>query len=234
MNKIIAITIYILFTGIHLFAQKKTTVYLGAYDVFAYDDRGIFIPNPQKIDYYTNKYQKSMGPVIENAFKEEEDIQFKYISPDSWSASEKNEINDLKDHIFDKYKAARMRSSTFKKIVPKIDQSRIEALNTLADKLNTDVVTFIYINFNVKEKPNKKTGKYDETPRGYIIYLGLIVDANSGKIISDYENYFPKSFASTDKPAFVSLDEKDVQKFTDKFIRKFANDYERTLKKSKN
>ena len=213
------------------FGQSKPVVYVADYDVLVkeYNRWGI---KGKEIPFYSHDYRKRFQPILEKAFKEEDDVTFKFINKDKLTPEEKQDLIQVNEYIFKQYEEMNLnRVKYFKKDKqPKPDARYIELLNSLADKLNSDVLSFIYINGIVREKPDKQ-GNYDENAKGYLIYLGLVVDANNGRIMADYTNYYPKEPGINADPVFRVLKENNVQDYTEKFIHSFSNDYERAVKR---
>lgn len=242
MKKLLPFFLFAVFIMTSGFAQvKKSKAYVMSWDIAMYQDNtggfmnfGDFWKTPE-IEYYSKEYKKRIGPALEKAFKEEDEIDFKLAPLKTYTPDEMQQLIKVKDFVRDEYWKTYIPSGKYrnKKYDKTPNSEYIEALNYFADKMNSDILTFIFLDGYVKEKPDKK-GRYDENAKGYINYTGVIINANNGKVIEDFQETYPRSTAGSvinnSVPRTV-LTEKEIDKISRKFIKKLARDYQKAIAK---
>lgn len=241
MKKLLPLFLLILFVLQSATAQKKPKAYMMSWDITIFQDNtdGFmsfkdFWKTPE-IEHYSKDYKKRITPLLEAAFKSEDDIDFKLAPLKTYTPEEMQMLLKLKEFVrveyFNTYiPSGKYRNKKFNKTAP---SEYIEVLNYFADKMNSDILTFLYLDGFVKEKPNKK-GKYDENAKGYINYAGVIINANNGKVVEDFYETYPKNSAGSvmgDTTPRSVLTDDEVERISRKFIKKLGRDYEKAIAK---
>lgn len=237
MNKVCAILILIFCLTSYTHAQNKQKAYVMSWDIDMYTEKpgpGFnFFFNLDENKHYTKAYKKRVEPALVKAFKEEEDIDFKLAPLSTYTPEEMGQLKSLKDKVIKEYYNSYIPSAKYKKqkYIRNQGSEYIENLNYFADKMKSDILTFIFLVGIVKEKQNKK-GEWDEDAKGYITYLGVIVNANNGKIIEEFTETYPRnsvgSTVGNDVPRAV-LTDNEIDKISRKFIKKLGRDYEKAV-----
>lgn len=241
MKKLLPL-LFILIIAFNSSAQnKKPKAYMMSWDITIFQDNTDGFMNfkdfwkTPEIDYYSKDYKKRITPLLEAAFKAEDDIDFKLAPLKTYTPEEMQMLLKLKEFVRVEYFNTYIPSGKYrnKKFNKTANSEYIETLNYFADKMNSDILTFIYLDGFVKEKPNKK-GKYDENAKGYINYAGVIINANNGKVIEDFYETYPKSTAGSvigDAIPRSVLTDSEIERISRKFIKKLGRDYEKAVSK---
>lgn len=217
-------------------AQNQTVSYVMSWDITMYDEKsGIALVSPlgwNENTHYTKEYSARIEPALLNTFREFNEIEFKLAPVTNYTPDELGQLKKLKEMTLKEYYYSYRSSSKYKKekFIRKQGSEYIEALNYFADKMDSDILTFIFLQGVVDEKPNKK-GLYDKDAMGYITFTGLIINANNGNILEDFLETYPKMAGSVNTHTITLLTDKELIRISNQFVKKLGRDYEKAIAK---
>jgi hypothetical protein len=226
----------IILSNTSIFCQSEIPIIIGNVNVHFYK-RGftsLIHSHENEINVYTTDYSKRCNAIVNKVVSEP---KYNFIKIHATSSNIEQRNLDSIGYILHSELINSYQSKGYKRIelIKPPQENTLKILNYLGKKYNTNVIGFINIIGEAKEKPDKK-GNYDKNAKGKFYINCYFLDVKTGRFLFNLPDGFPDSSITSDghiSNKYAIMDEFNIEKMVRSYLKRLNKKYIKFQKETK-